>query len=218
MDINKCKELIEKNYSYTAIAKELNMAVTTVKRKLKQLGLKTKHNPVARVNLNIDDVKKLVNEHYSSYDIAKKLNTSQTNVRYWLKKLKLKTDKMSQYNTYKSSSQTSYKSQKSRGATRKIFFVNQLGGKCKMCGYNKNYSALAFHHRNPSEKEFNIDIRKFSNLSIEKLQIEIDKCDLLCHNCHNELHHPNCKLNCGSSVQSSTEPLVYETNALETKG
>jgi hypothetical protein len=52
-------------------------------------------------------------------------------------------------------------------------------------------SALDFHHINPDEKEFEIDIRKFSNTNLEDLQKEIDKCILLCANCHREEHNPS---------------------------
>lgn len=65
------------------------------------------------------------------------------------------------------------------------------GGKCEKCGYNHNIAALDFHHLNPKEKEFAIDLRKFSNMSLEKLQKELDKCILVCANCHRELHNPD---------------------------
>lgn len=65
-----------------------------------------------------------------------------------------------------------------------------LGGKCQECGYNKNIAALEFHHINPDEKEFQLDMRHLSNTSIEKLRIEAAKCKLLCANCHRELHNP----------------------------
>lgn len=60
------------------------------------------------------------------------------------------------------------------------------GSKCKICGYNKCVEALAFHHRNPEDKLFGISgshCRKWPDV-----QKELDKCDLLCHNCHVETH------------------------------
>ena len=63
------------------------------------------------------------------------------------------------------------------------------GGTCEICGYCKNIAALEFHHKNPEEKEFNVDMRKFSNMSLEKLEEELEKCILVCANCHRELHN-----------------------------
>ena len=85
----------------------------------------------------------------------------------------------------------SYENQKKRGIERKIYFINTLGGCCSKCGYNKNLAALEFHHIDPESKEFQIDIRRLSNTSMDKLQEEIHKCILLCANCHREEHNPN---------------------------
>jgi len=60
------------------------------------------------------------------------------------------------------------------------------GGKCIGCGYNKCKKALTFHHLNPKKKRFNI--ARASNYSWEKLKPELDKCVLLCSNCHIEVH------------------------------
>jgi len=64
--------------------------------------------------------------------------------------------------------------------------ISYLGGCCKKCGYKKYYGALEFHHRDPSEKEF--DWNKMRMISEEKMLNELDKCDLLCSNCHREEH------------------------------
>lgn len=85
----------------------------------------------------------------------------------------------------------SLKMQHKKGHERKAFFVNQKGGKCQLCGYDKCTAALHFHHRKPEEKEMKLDVRVLSNAAFEKIQKEIDKCDLLCANCHTELHFPN---------------------------
>lgn len=198
MNITIFNDLISKGYSYTKIAKHLNMAPSTIKRQMKRLGLKTLFNPVQRVNIDVAELKILVNDHHSTYDIAEKLNTSQTNVRYWLKKCNLKTKskyggykehRYEKYGCYKYTD--TYQGQQKRGLDRKILFVKQFGGKCSICGYNKNYGALTFHHKDPSEKEMGLDMRRMSNNSMVRLQAEIAKCQLLCHNCHSELHHPN---------------------------
>lgn len=83
-----------------------------------------------------------------------------------------------------------YEKQVERALIRKLELIEYKGGKCEICGYDKNLSALEFHHIDPSEKEFQLDSRHLSNTSIEKLKSEINKCMLLCANCHREIHHP----------------------------
>lgn len=93
------------------------------------------------------------------------------------------------YDRIKTQSNT-YHSQTIRGYKRKLEYIELLGGKCIKCGYKKNVAALHFHHKNPSEKEFGLDIRAFSNNKMEKLLKEVLKCELLCSNCHLEKHNP----------------------------
>lgn len=85
---------------------------------------------------------------------------------------------------------TEYAAQKLRIA--KQFYVNYKGGKCEKCGYDKCIGALDFHHVDPTEKDFNISKIKHKSLkSINKPEIlqELDKCILLCANCHREEHY-----------------------------
>ncbi len=65
--------------------------------------------------------------------------------------------------------------------------VDYKGGCCQVCGYNKCLSALDFHHLNPKEKDFSV-ARKKMNVAHEKMRAELDKCVLLCANCHREEH------------------------------
>ena len=63
--------------------------------------------------------------------------------------------------------------------------IEYKGGKCELCGYNKCDSALQFHHKDPTEKDFSISGR---SLSFDRLKEEVDKCMLVCSNCHAEIH------------------------------
>lgn len=83
----------------------------------------------------------------------------------------------------------SYHSQTIRALKRKLYFVNKLGGKCEVCGYNKNLSALEFNHLDSSTKLFQLDVRKLSNTNMKDLEKEFKKCNLLCANCHREHHY-----------------------------
>jgi len=84
--------------------------------------------------------------------------------------------------------QGGYERTKRRRFLQKTIGVILKGGKCEKCGYDKNYAALDFHHRDPSVKEMSIGGRVMSN---SKLKKEIAKCDLLCANCHRETHSPD---------------------------
>lgn len=71
--------------------------------------------------------------------------------------------------------------------TLKLKAVLYLGGSCYKCGYSKCMAAMDFHHRDPTQKDFAIGSRGLYR-SFSKVQTELDKCDLLCANCHRELH------------------------------
>ena len=88
----------------------------------------------------------------------------------------------------------SYESQKSRGLARKLELIKAAGGCCSICGYRKNLAALAFHHTDSVDKDFKLDMRSLSNRGLESVLTELDKCILVCHNCHAELHNPHLDL------------------------
>lgn len=62
---------------------------------------------------------------------------------------------------------------------RRAFVLQYLGGKCSKCGTDKKLHA---DHVDPSTKLFNISQNLTAN--IEKLKLELDKCQLLCGPCH----------------------------------
>lgn len=71
---------------------------------------------------------------------------------------------------------------------RKRQIVCLKGNKCQICGYNKTDNALTFHHLDPNKKEFALSAKNLGNTELEKIFKEIDKCVLLCMNCHAEVH------------------------------
>lgn len=76
-----------------------------------------------------------------------------------------------------------------RRKTLKRMAVEYKGGCCTMCGYDKYIGALEFHHLNPDEKDFNLGGKR-QTTSWDNIRKEIDKCVLLCANCHREAHKP----------------------------
>ncbi len=69
---------------------------------------------------------------------------------------------------------------------RKLELVILKGGCCQKCGYKKSLSALQFHHL--YDKKFTVNKAISLNIKVNKIKEEIDKCLLLCANCHAEEH------------------------------
>ncbi len=65
--------------------------------------------------------------------------------------------------------------------------VEYMGGKCQRCGYKTCIEALDFHHLDPREKEFGISASGMTR-SWERIKTELNKCIMICANCHREEH------------------------------
>jgi len=65
--------------------------------------------------------------------------------------------------------------------------IKYKGGKCILCGYKKCIATLEFHHISEDDKNFGLSMNGITR-SWEKTERELDKCVLLCANCHRELH------------------------------
>lgn len=63
------------------------------------------------------------------------------------------------------------------------------GLKCSRCPEN-HWACIEFHHKDPKTKEFSIVRAIARRLSIKRILAEIEKCEVLCANCHRKLHHP----------------------------
>ena len=74
-----------------------------------------------------------------------------------------------------------------RRAKVKQMAVDYKGGKCAICGYQKCVKAFEFHHLEADQKDFAVGQYGHSR-SWERVRREIDKCILLCANCHREVH------------------------------
>ena len=68
----------------------------------------------------------------------------------------------------------------------KALSLEYKGGKCQICGYNKYQGALDLHHLNQEDKKFGIGDKGYTR-SWEKVRAELDKCILVCANCHREV-------------------------------
>lgn len=92
--------------------------------------------------------------------------------------------------SYQRNKITINKKHKQRKRQYKVDFILYKGGKCAICGLEfngENQTVFDFHHINPEDKLFEIAQSKIS-LTNDRMRDELDKCLLLCANCHLELH------------------------------
>lgn len=150
-----------------------------------------------------------ITEGLSIRQIAKSVEKSPTSVRHWLEKYGLKTSPVNRprppkffcipcnkqlgpedfYETkkkYPYCKNCMMNQVNERKKILKAACVDHLGSKCKICSYDACINALEFHHLDPLEKDFQISsVRTIFN---EDVKTELDKCILLCANCHRETH------------------------------
>ena len=153
--------------------------------------------------MNKEELVGMINDGMSSREIAKKINKSQTSVNYWIKKFNLRTnpsfyktepkctvcgeiDPGNFYGHYKSTCKKCFnKIQSDRFRSVRRAIVEEQGGKCSICGYNKYIGALEFHHLDPSKKDPLYSSSKC--WGIDRIRKEVENCVLLCSNCHREI-------------------------------
>ena len=139
----------------------------------------------------------------SIHKMADELGVCFTSIRHWLKKHNLVTQVSKPSKEYlckcgETDGNKFYQKSKtcckkchndrlmSAWRNNKVKAVDHKGGKCMRCGYNKYIGALEFHHRDPTTKECAWDA--MCRWTWARIVEEINKCDLLCANCHREVH------------------------------
>lgn len=173
----KIIELRKLNKTYDEISKILKCSKSNV-------SYHCRNNNIGYFGIRITS--KLIKEINSFYenntlqDTAKKFNISRTTViKYTKNKRKLLSEIEKK--------EKNYLHVKSFRRKLKEKAVEYKGGKCEKCGYDKCIWALDFHHKNPEEKDFSISGSKI--LKWEKVKKELDKCIMVCSNCHREIHY-----------------------------
>jgi transposase-like protein len=148
-------------------------------------------------------------------DMAEAMNVSPTTVRYWLRRYGLTTGPAQRRAKVAEAAAhgeryvelTCYRHGPTRHTWRadgyrcarceservtawrqrtKQRLVDEAGGACALCGYDRCLAALQFHHIDPSEKSFALSHGGLAR-SLERAREEAQKCILLCANCHAEV-------------------------------
>ena len=153
----------------------------------------------------------LVEQGLGLRPIAKLLDTSVTNIRYWVYKHGLEL-KQKPFGSGYMPSKSSYRCGKcsetnpakfyghkrrmcgachnayniKQGQDKRLRAVKELGGRCLTCGFDRYPCSLDILHKNPKAKDPNF--RSLRGWSWEHIQIELQKCVLVCKNCHAAIH------------------------------
>jgi DNA-binding CsgD family transcriptional regulator len=159
--------------SYNEIKKILNCSVGTISYHCSD-GKKRDLNDGL-----VNSIKEYYNEGNSSIDTAEKFNVSKSTVL--------------KYVDVRRRTKMTEEERKRKNVEGVIWYRKRLkeraveykGGMCECCGYDRAIEALEFHHRDPKEKDFSPSGK---SVSWERMRKEIDKCVLVCANCHREIH------------------------------
>ena len=174
MDKSTLENLIAQGLSTHQIAKSTNKSQTNVRHWLKKFNLKTTNKSFSQGYA----AKERIIENEIEYKICPRCQQKKE----LLKDYYVKEDKYAHAWCKSCSNKNTIVIQQ----RLKKQAVQYKGGECVKCGYNKYDGALDFHHLDPSKKDFSISKRK--NCSLEVVKAELDKCILVCRNCHAELH------------------------------
>jgi len=90
------------------------------------------------------------------------------------------------YNTHKEQYKSKHRAWLDNQQRLKQEILMSLGG-CKNCG-ESDYRCLDFHHTDPSTKDAEVS-ELWRHASIITIRKEIEKCEVLCANCHRKLHY-----------------------------
>lgn len=168
---NKIIELYKEGKTMPYICKVLNVSKATVSYQINKEGISRFKNPV-------EITEDLLNKMQIRYEECKNLSIVSKEYGVSINRLKY---------LNRRKSKTDYEVLKNRRYRIKKLLVEYKGNKCKICGYDKCLSALEFHHLEPENKDFTISYNtKYNNL--DSLKKEVDKCILVCANCHREIH------------------------------
>lgn len=128
-----------------------------------------------------EDFNKLKINGWKAEEIATHYNIKVNSVRYYQHKNKYQDNRKlnsAQYNK-KFREIAKEKMKESRA---------MFDSKCSICGFNKIQSALEFHHLDPKTKKYTISRLIKSGNKDKELKEELNKCILVCANCHAGIH------------------------------
>lgn len=175
---NEILKLREEGKTYNEIKDITGLSKSTISYHCKRNGFDGRIDGKGLKNKNINEIKEFYKTHTLD-ETSNEFNIGKSSIKLIVdtKRKRLTEIEKKEYN---------YKHVKSFRKKNKERAVEYKGGKCVKCGYKRCISALDFHHLDPNKKDFSIS--QNMNMSWDKIKKEIDKCILVCSNCHREIH------------------------------
>jgi len=163
------EKFLEDGYSLNKISKETGKSLTTIRYWKDKYSLKSKYNTFREQKKN----------EYGEKRFCPKCQKGVDTKNFYQRRGK---ENSSSYCKSCTNSTTL-----NRMSILKFKMIEYKGGCCVRCGYNKYQGALEFHHLDPKEKDFNPSHLKKYTFD-DRIKNELDKCILVCANCHREIH------------------------------
>jgi hypothetical protein len=234
MDKGFLEDCLARELSLDAIGELAGKHPSTVSYWLKKHGLDAcraeQHAP--KGGIDKEELEALIGEGLTLREIAEKLDRSATTVRHWMARYDLKTIRRRRsritgdppraamlcrhhgrtefalegrgyYRCAKCRSEAVTK--RRRAVKRKL--VEEAGGRCALCGYERCVQALHFHHLDSTTKKFHLGHQGHAR-SLARSRAEAEKCALLCANCHAEVEAGLTELPVNSVASCSPKQLI----------
>jgi transposase len=213
MDRHELETLLVQGMSLEAIGRRYGKDHSTVGYWVKKHGLRAAHRErfAPRGGLDREHLETLVGRGLTTQQIAEATSRSCSTVRYWLERFGLKTARarepypadrperaerrchlhgFTEFILEKRGYYRCIRCRAERVAERrrkvKAILVEEAGGRCVVCGYDRHVGALQFHHIDPSAKAFALSRAGWTR-SLVSARREAEKCALVCANCHAEI-------------------------------
>lgn len=180
IDSSKIIEMRRNGMSYSEICKDTGYSKGSISKYCR------------RINDNFEIYEKNVKLTEERINESKRLYDSGLSLREVSKIVKISRQTLSKYIEVRDRKKDENEVRKNKIESVKRWkrklkeeMVELKGGKCVVCGYDKSLRALHFHHTIPSEKDITISS---NSMTKEKVIKELEKCVLVCSNCHSEIH------------------------------